>query len=164
MIPAFKDHTALFSWELVNDPRCQGASGTNTTSTCNTATITTWVRGIANYITSLDSNHLVGAGDSGFFCTQPTCHKVSGASPAKRFSALGRRWEIPGQAYDGSYGIDMIDVCNDENVDLCSLQLFPDQVNYGQAATDTAPGTTRESINSIVDFINFHHSEGPKSV
>ncbi|KAG8842584.1 hypothetical protein FRB96_005251 [Tulasnella sp. 330] len=164
VIPAFKSHPALFSWELANDPRCQGAIGTNTTSTCNTATITTWVKGIAAYVKNLDSNHLLGAGDSGFFCTQPTCPKINGASPARRSTDLKKRWEIAGPAYNGHFGVDTLDICNDENIDICSVQAFPSFNNFGQSATDTAPGTTREAINSIVDFVNFHHSEGPKSV
>ncbi|KAG8869473.1 hypothetical protein FRB97_001127, partial [Tulasnella sp. 331] len=157
----FKSHPALFSWELANDPRCQGAIGTNTTSTCNTATITTWVKGIAAYVKNLDSNHLLGAGDSGFFCTQPTCPKINGASPARRSTDLKKRWEIAGPAYNGHFGVDTLDICNDENIDICSVQAFPSFNNFGQSATDTAPGTTREAINSIVDFVNFHHSEGP---
>ncbi|KAG9001683.1 hypothetical protein FRB94_004614 [Tulasnella sp. JGI-2019a] len=80
-IPAFKDHAAVFSWELANDPRCQGAVGTTTSSGCNTATLTNWVNDIASFVKGIDPNHLVGAGDGGFLCTQSSCPKVNTLTP-----------------------------------------------------------------------------------
>ncbi|KAG8878971.1 hypothetical protein FRB98_005891 [Tulasnella sp. 332] len=160
VVPAFKNHPALFSWELANDPRCQGASGTTTSSTCNTVTITTWVKEIAAFVKSLDPNHLVGAGDSGFFCTQPTCPKVNGPSPTKRSNGWDKRWVFDGPAYNGHFGIDTLDICNDPNIDLCTIQFFPDQQDYSETPGGS-PGLTGASVTSGIDFINFHHSEGP---
>ncbi|KAG8870292.1 hypothetical protein FRB97_000177, partial [Tulasnella sp. 331] len=160
VVPAFKNHPALFSWELANDLRCQGASGTTTSSTCNTVTITTWVKEIAAFVKSLDPNHLVGAGDSGFFCTQPTCPKVNGPSPTKRSNGWDKRWVFDGPAYNGHFGIDTLDICNDPNIDLCTIQFFPDQQDYSETPGGS-PGLTGASVTSGIDFINFHHSEGP---
>lgn len=80
-VPRFKDHPALFSWELANDARCQGADGRTTSSSCNTATVTKWVQKTARFVKSLDPNHLVSSGDGGFFCTQSTCPKINTPTP-----------------------------------------------------------------------------------
>lgn len=42
-------------------------SSSATSGTCTTTTITNWVKTMSAYIKSLDSNHLVGLGDEGWF-------------------------------------------------------------------------------------------------
>lgn len=49
--------TAVFAWELANEPRCQG---------CSTDVIYKWASDTSAYIKSLDSNHMVTLGDEGF--------------------------------------------------------------------------------------------------
>ncbi|KAF2762308.1 putative mannan endo-1,4-beta-mannosidase F [Pseudovirgaria hyperparasitica] len=49
--------TAIFAWELGNEPRCNG---------CDTSVIYDWATSTSQYIKSLDSNHLVTLGDEGF--------------------------------------------------------------------------------------------------
>lgn len=228
-IPMYKNHPAVFSWELANDPRCQGAVGTTTSSSCTTTTITQWVKTNSAYIKSLDPFHMVGAGDGGFKCTQSTCKKINPltgttnpAAPQTSISpgdvANGKKrkrrwltsadvlkrardsekaargvvgdavkkirirggWAAPatvkstrsmskrqdtgsvGSAYDGSYGVDSEDICQDPDIDFCSLQIFPDQVFYGatsitesrkRAASDSSAGTTPETIADAINFI-----------
>ncbi|KAK7701850.1 hypothetical protein SLS64_009984 [Diaporthe eres] len=49
--------TAVFAWELANEPRCSG---------CSTDVIYKWATDTSAYIKSLDSNHMVTLGDEGF--------------------------------------------------------------------------------------------------
>lgn len=57
VVSRYKASTAIFAWELANEPRCQG---------CATSVITNWATTISAYIKSLDSAHMVALGDEGF--------------------------------------------------------------------------------------------------
>ena len=57
VVARYKTSTAVFAWELANEPRCSG---------CDTSVITNWVATTSAYIKSLDSNHMVCIGDEGF--------------------------------------------------------------------------------------------------
>lgn len=57
VVSRYKTSTAIFAWELANEPRCNG---------CATSIITSWATTISAYIKSLDSTHLVTLGDEGF--------------------------------------------------------------------------------------------------
>src|ERR1700712_1571677 len=57
VVSRYKSSTAIFAWELANEPRCNG---------CATSVITNWATSTSAYIKSLDSNHLVTMGDEGF--------------------------------------------------------------------------------------------------
>ncbi|KAG8933833.1 hypothetical protein FRC02_011068 [Tulasnella sp. 418] len=61
----YKNEVGIMAWELANEPRCKGTSGTSSGS-CTTTTVTNWIKEISAYIKSIDSNHLVGVGDEGF--------------------------------------------------------------------------------------------------
>ena len=65
---AYKDDPTIFAWELANEPRCQGSDPYPTSPNCDAALITNWVSEISAYIQALDTNHLVGVGDEGFYC------------------------------------------------------------------------------------------------
>jgi mannan endo-1,4-beta-mannosidase len=56
VIGRYLNSTAIFAWELANEPRCQG---------CDPSVVTNWAAKTAKYIKSLDSNHLVAMGDEG---------------------------------------------------------------------------------------------------
>ncbi|KAG2137836.1 glycoside hydrolase family 5 protein [Suillus bovinus] len=68
---------AVFSWELANDARCN--STIPTSPTCTTQTITKWHAEMAAFIATIDSNHIVSAGTSGFQC--PDCPKLYPITP-----------------------------------------------------------------------------------
>ncbi|KAK2746415.1 hypothetical protein FQN55_005633 [Onygenales sp. PD_40] len=58
IVNRYKDSSAIYGWELANEPRCQG---------CETSVITEWARTTSAHIKSLDSAHYVLLGDEGFF-------------------------------------------------------------------------------------------------
>ncbi|KAF2470716.1 glycoside hydrolase, partial [Lindgomyces ingoldianus] len=57
VISRYRTSPAVFAWELANEPRCKG---------CATAILTTWIQKTSDYIRSLDSDHMITAGDEGF--------------------------------------------------------------------------------------------------
>ncbi|KAL7274196.1 hypothetical protein RUND412_002911 [Rhizina undulata] len=58
IVNRYKSSSAIFSWQLANEPRCTG---------CATSVITIWATTMSAYIKSLDSSHYVSLGDEGFF-------------------------------------------------------------------------------------------------
>jgi len=72
VVPRYVNSPALFGWEIANDPRC--GSSIPSSSTCTPQTITRWHSIIAQFIKSLDPNHLVASGNQGFFCVD--CPKL----------------------------------------------------------------------------------------
>ncbi|KAG1877258.1 glycoside hydrolase family 5 protein [Suillus subluteus] len=85
---------AVFSWELANDARCN--STLPTSPTCTTQTVTKWHALMAEFIASIDSNHVVSAGTSGFQCTDcpklypitPTASPTPSPAPGKKRSRV----------------------------------------------------------------------------
>ncbi|CAE6434035.1 unnamed protein product [Rhizoctonia solani] len=62
----YKNEPTIMAWELSNEPRCRGSTGTST-GTCTPATITAWAKEFSAYIKSIAPNQLVALGDEGFF-------------------------------------------------------------------------------------------------
>ncbi|KAI1298250.1 glycoside hydrolase superfamily [Xylaria venustula] len=60
VVSRYSSSSAVFAWELANEPRCNG---------CATSVITEWATEISAYIKSLDSQHMVTMGDEGFGLT-----------------------------------------------------------------------------------------------
>ncbi|KAG1875484.1 glycoside hydrolase family 5 protein [Suillus subalutaceus] len=101
-IERYIEEPTIFGWELANEPRCTGS--TNATSgTCTTTTITDWVKTMSSYIKSLDSNHLVGLGDEGWF-------NLSNSTD---------------YAYDGSQGVDFDANLAIDTIDFGTFHLYP---------------------------------------
>jgi len=123
VITRFIDNPTILGWELANDPRC--SSTLPESKACNTTTITSWVDDISSYVKSLDSGHLVTAGDGGFYCLD--CKKLfAPPSPKKECSFC----VTDGPTFDGSFGVDTEDITSVPCVDFGSFQFFPDQVQY----------------------------------
>ena len=57
VVSRYKTSTAIFAWELANEPRCNG---------CDTSVIYDWATTTSAYVKSLDSEHMVTLGDEGF--------------------------------------------------------------------------------------------------
>ncbi len=69
---AYKDDPTIMAWELANEPRCVGSGLYPASAGCNTNTLTSWADDVSGYVKSVDHHHLVGVGDEGFYCTDPT--------------------------------------------------------------------------------------------
>ncbi|PPQ79908.1 hypothetical protein CVT26_004186 [Gymnopilus dilepis] len=114
VIAAFKNYIKAFvgryvneptimAWELANEPRCRGSTGTST-GTCTTTTITNWISQISAYIKSIDSNHLVAVGDEGFF-----------NEPGN-----------PSYPYQGTEGVDFVANLAVSTIDFGTFHSYPD--------------------------------------
>ncbi|KAG8898094.1 hypothetical protein FRC00_003313 [Tulasnella sp. 408] len=151
IVPQLSNHKALFAWELVNDPRCQGAEGTTTSGNCNTQTITRWVAELSQFVKSLDPNHMVASGDGGFFCKN--CQKLNSHS---------KRWNSDygpiGPAFDGSQGIDTEDILRIPTIDFGGFQLFPDQFDYAAKPHDPSVPAFDSLLQDGLDWIDEHIS------
>ncbi|TFK66523.1 glycoside hydrolase family 5 protein [Pluteus cervinus] len=111
----YVNEPGILAWELANEPRCKGTTGT-TSGSCTPATITAWAKEMTAYIKSIDSNHLVGVGDEGFF-NQP------GA---------------PTYPYQGGDGIDFDANLAISTVDFGTFHSYPEP--WGQTNNATAWG------------------------
>lgn len=59
VVNRYKNSSAIFSWELCNEPRCRG---------CDSSVIYDWATTTSQFIKSLDGTHLVTLGDEGWLC------------------------------------------------------------------------------------------------
>jgi mannan endo-1,4-beta-mannosidase len=57
VVSRYSTSSAIFAWELANEPRCNG---------CDLDVLTNWVSDSAAYVKSLDSAHMVTTGEEGF--------------------------------------------------------------------------------------------------
>ncbi|KAK3954464.1 glycoside hydrolase superfamily [Pseudoneurospora amorphoporcata] len=57
VVKRYINSSAVFAWELANEPRCKG---------CSTGVIYKWATDISAYVRSLDRNHMIILGDEGF--------------------------------------------------------------------------------------------------
>lgn len=97
VVDRYKTSTAVFAWELGNEPRCDG---------CDTSVIYNWAASTSAYIKSLDSNHMVTIGDEGF-------------GPDS-----GGDGSYPYQASAGGYV--WADTLNITTIDFGTFHLYPD--------------------------------------
>ncbi|KAF8447969.1 glycoside hydrolase family 5 protein [Boletus edulis BED1] len=67
IVSRYVNSPAILSWEPANDPRCN--STLLASKSCTTETVTKWHATVATHIRSIDPNHLISAGTSGFLCT-----------------------------------------------------------------------------------------------
>ncbi|KAG6484942.1 mannan endo-1,4-beta-mannosidase 1-like isoform X2 [Zingiber officinale] len=95
---AYKDEPTIFSWELMNEPRCQ--------SDLSGRTIQAWITEMAAHVKSIDSNHLLEAGLEGFYGT---------SSSERQFN--------PGV----EIGTDFIQNNQIPNIDFATIHSYPDQ-------------------------------------
>jgi mannan endo-1,4-beta-mannosidase len=98
----YKDEPAILAWELANEPRCVDSSGNPLSG--GITTLIGWVEEMSSFIKSLDSNHLVGVGDEGYF---------------RHNFAFGDR------LYNGSFGVDCEKLLEIPTVDFGTCHVYP---------------------------------------
>ncbi|KAL5526177.1 hypothetical protein ACEPAG_7516 [Sanghuangporus baumii] len=113
----YKDEPTIMAWELANEPRCSGSTG-SASAACDTkgSTIKAWATTISQYIKSIDSNHLVAMGDEGWFEL---------ANP-------------PTYPYAPGVGIDFVSNLGIETLDFGTFHSYPE--SWGQSANESAWG------------------------
>jgi mannan endo-1,4-beta-mannosidase len=112
---AYTDEPAVLAWELMNEPRCVDAQGHSVAGALDT--LTAWIDEMSSYIRSLDSNHLIGVGDEGFFN-----RSLAGSNTL----------------YNGFYGVDCERILGLPNIDFGTCHVYPsfdaseDAASFGQ--------------------------------
>ncbi|KAJ3563399.1 hypothetical protein NP233_g8962 [Leucocoprinus birnbaumii] len=80
IVTRYANHPNVLAWELANDPRC--GSSIAASAGCVPQNITRWHAEMAQFIRTIDSNHVVATGHQGFFCTG--CPKLFPIQPQPR--------------------------------------------------------------------------------
>lgn len=104
VVNRYKKSSAIFAWELGNEPRCDH---------CPTEVITKWAKDISKYIKSLDSKHMVTLGDEGWFTPKN--------SPSTADGSLG---------YIGKDGIDFVENLKIKTLDYGTFHQWPHAWGY----------------------------------
>ena len=99
----YADEPAILAWELANEPRCVGDNGRPLPDGMDT--LIGWVDEMSAHLKSIDTNHLVGIGDEGYF---------------------SRRFAAGHTLYNGSFGVDCERLLGVPTVDFGTCHLYPD--------------------------------------
>jgi mannan endo-1,4-beta-mannosidase len=102
LVTRYRKSTAIFAWELANEPRCHG---------CPTSVIYDWATSISKYIKSLDPVHMVTLGDEGWL------------APADGYGDGS-------YAYQGGEGVDFALNLKIKTLDYGTFHLYPDSWGY----------------------------------
>lgn len=102
----YKNDPTIMAWEIANEPRNEGKSP---------QVITQWVEKISNFIRSVDSNHLIGVGDEGWFDFKNSSN-----------------W-----AYNGYEGVNWNALLKLPNVDFGTYHLYPSSWGWTDHPVET---------------------------
>ena len=94
---AYKDDPTILGWELANEARCV---------TGGIPLMRRWIEEMSEHLKSIDSKHLVGLGDEGFF---------------NRWTIGKSKWWL-----DGSQGYDFDEFLRIPSIDFASFHLYTD--------------------------------------
>ncbi len=87
------EEPSVMAWELANEPRCDGARGDE---------LLRWIDEMSRFVKSLDGNHLLAAGDEGFFRKLNRSH-----------------------LYNGSHGVDCHAILELPAIDFGTYHMYP---------------------------------------
>ena len=100
IVNRYKSSPAIFSWELCNEPRCEG---------CPTSDITNWATKVSAHIKTQDSKHLVALGDEGWFAPPEAAPSGVNTYP-----------------YTGGRGVDFTQNLNIPSIDYGTFHMYPE--------------------------------------
>ncbi len=106
LVTRYRNSSAIFSWQLCNEPRCPG---------CDISVITNWATDISSYIKSLDPYHMVSLGDEGWF------------APKSGYADQDGR---PSVGYEANGGIDFVANLFIPTLDYGTFHLYPSWWGY----------------------------------
>jgi mannan endo-1,4-beta-mannosidase len=95
---SFSEDPTILAWEIANEPRSTGKTG-------STDLLTEWLREMSEFVRVYAPNQLIAAGDEGFFANR----------------TAGRGW-----LYDGSTGVDTERILALPEIDIGTFHLYPD--------------------------------------
>jgi mannan endo-1,4-beta-mannosidase len=104
----YREDTAVFAWELANEPRTKINEDFDADEGWDPTTITKWADEMSAYVKSLDQNHMVAVGDEGFF------------------NGGANHW-----TYEAEGGVDHVSLTALPNVDFGTYHLYPDHWGTG---------------------------------
>lgn len=107
-----KDSSAVFSWELANEPRC--TIDGNGSEFCQNDILYKWAKEMSEYVKSIDSNHMVSIGDEGFY--------NYGFQEANKIG--------PSAVYSGYYGVDFEKLMTIDTIDFGTPHMYIDQWGF----------------------------------
>ena len=120
----YADEPAILAWELANEPRSVSADGNPLPGGADV--LLGWVDEMSSFIRSVDSNHLIGVGDEGYF---------------RHNLAFGNN------LYNGAFGVDCERLLGLRNIDFGTCHLYPDFVP-NQPATEFGSSWIRDHIEA----------------
>lgn len=97
----YSEDPTIMAWNLLNEPRCVG---------CPAGTVAAWYEEMAEYVKSIDPNHLVTTGEEGFY--------ADGANPGNPGSEFG-----PWAAKEGQ---DFLADHSSPAIDFSTIHSWPD--------------------------------------
>ncbi|GAB4814281.1 hypothetical protein N2152v2_001327 [Parachlorella kessleri] len=108
----YRDDPTIFAWNLLNEVRLPGTAGRLPGQFCEPQAVTDWYLDMAQFLKSIDPNHMVTTGEEGLFAYTSPYEPVN---PYRR----GYRWaDFTGQDFIADH--------NSSNIDYAVIHLWPD--------------------------------------
>lgn len=99
----YSEDPTIMAWNLLNEPVCRN---------CPQGAVTNWIKEMAGYVKSLDSNHLLSVGEEGFYSTTQSTVPVNPMYGEDGWAAQS--------------GQDFVVDHSDSNIDYASFHGWPD--------------------------------------
>lgn len=124
----YKDDPTIFSWELMNEPRCP--SDENGTK----GIFKDWATEMSAFVKSVDSNHMLTSGEEGFYCYDRQ----------ERTDLPSGQW-----MYFGTEGVDWNTTMQIPDIDFGTVHIYCDQ--WGLTEPEDADRWFKEHMQGAID-------------